>query len=76
MQGEGQWHGYVPAPELPAAPEPGTWGEHPPMLGALAQAVQDQAMGFSRGAVLTAALARMGQALAARQAGSLSGVSA
>lgn len=87
VQGEGQWQGYVSAPELPAAPEPGTWGEHPPLSSALAQAVQDQAMGFSQGAVLTAlrsdpgdalaaALARMGQALAARQAGCLSGVSA
>ena len=87
VQGEGQWQGYMPAPDLPAAPEPGTWGEHPPMLNVLAQAVQDQAMGLSQGAVLTAlrsdpgdalaaALARMGQALAARQAGSLSGVSA
>ena len=87
VQGEGQWQGYMPAPELPAAPEPGTWGEHPPMLGALAQAVQDQAMGFSQGAVLAAlrsdpgdalaaALARMGHALAARQAGRLSGISA
>ena len=87
VQEEGQWQGYRPAPELPVAPEPGTWGEHPPLLGALAQAAQDQAMGLSQGAVLTAlrsdpgdalaaALARMGQALAARQAGSLSGVSA
>ena len=87
VQEEGQWQGYRPAPELPVAPEPGTWGEHPPLQGALSQAAQDQAMGLSPGAVLlalrsdpgdalAAALARMGQALAARQAGSLSGVSA
>lgn len=87
VQEEGHWQGHRPAPELPVAPESGTWGEHPPLQGALAQAVQDQAMGLSQGAVLTAlrsdpgdalaaALARMGQALAARQTDRLSGVSA
>lgn len=87
VQAEGQWQGYRPVPELPAMPEAGTWGEHPPLQGALAQAVQDQAMGLSQGAVLTAlrsdpgdalaaALARMGQALAVRQTDRFSGVSA
>jgi len=87
VQGEGQWRGYKPAPALPAAPEPGTWGEHPSLPSALAQAVQDQGLGLSRAAVLTAlasdpgdalaaALARMGRALAGRETGGLSGVSA
>ena len=87
VQPEGRWQGYQPAPVRPEAPEPGTWGAHPPLPSALVQAVQDQGMGLSRGAVLTAlasdpgdalaaALARMGQALTARQNGSLSGVSA
>lgn len=87
VQAEGQWQGYRAPPELPAVPEPGTWGEHPALPSALAQAAQDQAMGLSQGAVLAAlrsdpgdalaaALARMGQALAARQTGRLSGVSA
>ena len=69
------------------APEPGTWGAHPPLPSALVQAAQDQGMGLSRGAVLTAlasdpgdalaaALARMGRALAGRETGGLSGVSA
>lgn len=77
VQGEGLWRGYRALPEAPKVPEPGTWGEHPPLAGALTQAVQDQRMGLSRAAVLTAlasdpgdslaaALARMGQALAAR----------
>ncbi|MBB5374523.1 helix-turn-helix domain-containing protein [Acidocella aromatica] len=87
VQGEGQWRGYRPASALPGAPEPGTWGEHPSLPSALAQAVQDQATGLSQSAVLTAlasdpgdalavALARMGQALAAREIRGLSGVSA
>jgi len=87
VQAEGQWQGYRPAPELPAVPEAGTWGDAPPMPSALAQAAQDQGQGLSRGAVLTAleadpgdglarALARMGRALAGRETGRLSGVSA
>lgn len=87
VQEEGQWQGYRPVPELPIAPEPGTWGEHPPLPGALVQAAQDRVMGLSQGAMVTAlrsdpsdplaaALARMGEALAARQTGRLSGVSA
>jgi len=89
VQGEGQWRGYRPVPALamPERPEPGTWGAHPPLPSALVQAAQDQRMGLSRAAVLTAlasdpgdalaaALARMGLALAARETGGLSGVSA
>ncbi len=87
VQEEGQWQGYRPAPELPAAPEPGTWGAPASVPGAVAQAAQDRAMGLSQGAMVTAlrsdpsdplaaALARMGEALAARQSGRLSGVSA
>ena len=87
VQGEGQWQGYRPAPELPAAPEPGTWGAPASVPGAVAQAAQDRAMGLSQGAMVTAlrsdpgdplaaALARMGEALAARQTDSFSGVSA
>ena len=87
VQSETAWQGYRPAPTLPLAPEPGTWGAHPALPRALAQAAQDQGLGLSRGAVLTAlasdpgdalaaALARLGQALAARETGALSGVSA
>ena len=88
VQPETAWQGYRPVPALavPERPESGTWGEHPPLPSALVQAAQDQGMGLSRAAVLTAlasdpgdalaaALARMGQALAAREIGSLSGVS-
>jgi hypothetical protein len=86
VQGETAWRGYRAPPEAPSAPEAGTWGDHPPMLAALAQAAQDQLSGLSRGAVLTAleadpgdglaaALARMGRALAGRENGGLPGVS-
>jgi len=35
-----QWRGYSPPVEAPA-PMPGTWGDHPPLPGALAQAAAE-----------------------------------
>lgn len=86
VQAETAWKGYRAPLEAPTAPEAGTWGDHPPLLTAVAQAAQDQLGGLSRGTVLTAleadpgdglaaALARMGRALAGRENGGLSGVS-
>jgi DNA-binding transcriptional ArsR family regulator len=71
------WKGYRAAPEAPTAPQPGTWGDHPPLPTALTQAVLDQQGGLSRGSVLSAlesdpsdalaqALARMGRSMANR----------
>jgi hypothetical protein len=87
VQAEGLWKGYRPAPSMPAAPVPGTWGDHPSLPDAVAQAAQDQAAGLSRGSVLAAleadpgdglaaVLARMGRALMARENAALPGVSA
>jgi hypothetical protein len=87
VQTETTWQGYRLPLSMPARPDAGTWGDHPPLPSALAQAVDDQAMGLCRGSVLTAleadpgdalaaALARMGRALAGRENGGLLGVSA
>ncbi len=84
--GETAWRGYRAPPEAPTAPEAGTWGDHPPMLSAVAQAAQDRQGGLSQDTMLTAleadpgdglaaALARMGRALAGRENGGLPGVS-
>ena len=86
VHGESVWRGYRAPLEASTAPEAGTWGDHPPILTAVAQAAQDQLGGLSRGAVLAAleadpgdglaaALARMGRALAGRESGGLLGVS-
>ena len=68
---ESQWRGYRP-PQEPPAPLQGTWGDPPPMLSALAQAVLE---GDLAGKVhvlasdpkdrLAAALARLGRAFMA-----------
>jgi hypothetical protein len=77
---ETSWKGYrapLTVPTEPTVPEPGTWGDHPALLTALAQAQADQAIGLSQAAViatlesdpsdsLAAALARMGRGLTAR----------
>jgi len=68
-----QWRGYSEPPEAPP-PMPGTWGDHPPLPSALAQATAErQAGGTLRGMVqildsdpsdrLAAALARLGRAV-------------
>ena len=75
---ENFWKGYRAPLTMPATPQPGTWGDHPPLPGTLAQAVADQALGLSQCSVITAleadpsdglaaALARMGRGLAARK---------
>jgi hypothetical protein len=71
---ESQWRGYRP-PTEPPAPAAGTWGDPPPMLSAVAQAVLE---GDLAGQVhvlasdpkdgLAAALARLGRAFMARNA--------
>jgi hypothetical protein len=45
------WRGYHEPPPAPP-PDPGTWGDHPPLPDQLAQAVADRAAGDSIGAVL------------------------
>jgi DNA-binding transcriptional ArsR family regulator len=71
---ETMWKGYRAAPAVPTAPEPGTWGDHPPVPTALAQAALDHHGGLCRDTILTTlesdpgddlarALARMGRAI-------------
>ena len=60
VQGEDEWKGYSPAPEAPRTPEVGTWGEHPPMLDAMAQYTADRDMGLTQEAA-AAALARVAE---------------
>jgi hypothetical protein len=71
---ESQWRGYR-LPQEPPGPAPGTWGDPPPMLSAVAQAtlegdlagkVQALASGPKDG--LASALARLGRAFMARNA--------
>jgi hypothetical protein len=69
---ESQWRGYRPPPELPG-PAPGTWGDPPPMLSAVAQAALEgdlaakvQALASDPKDGLAAALARLGRAFMAR----------
>jgi alkylated DNA nucleotide flippase Atl1 len=86
VQGEGGWQGYQPPMEAPQGPQTGTWGDHPPLLSGLSQAAQDQRAGLSSATVLAtlrsdpgdalaAALARMGQAVLAREKLAQSGIS-
>ena len=70
---ESQWRGYRPPPEPPATALPGTWGDPPPMLSALAQAALEgdlagkvQALASDPKDGLAAALARLGRAFMAR----------
>jgi hypothetical protein len=65
---ESQWRGY-----RPPGPAPGTWGEAPPMLSAVAQAALEadltakvQALASDPKDGLAAALARLGRAFIAR----------
>jgi len=71
-----QWRGYRPAP-APPAPEPGTWGDPPPLPSLLAQAAAEREAGARLGRVveiletdpgdvIAAALARLGRAVAGR----------
>lgn len=71
-----QWRGYQPPPE-PPAPAPGTWGDHPPLPSLLAQAAAERRVGGTLRSMvrilrsdpadmLAAALARLGQAVQAR----------
>jgi hypothetical protein len=69
---ETQWRGYRP-PQEPPGPAPGTWGDPPPMLSALAQAALEgdlaakvQALASDPEDGLAAALARLGRAFMAR----------
>jgi hypothetical protein len=72
-----QWLGYRPPPDMPA-PEPGTWGDHPPLPNVMAQAVAERREGGTLRQVinvlasdptdmLAAALARLGQAMQGTQ---------
>jgi hypothetical protein len=69
---ESQWRGYR-APQEPLGPAPGTWGDPPPMLSAVAQAALEsdlagkvQALASDPKDGLAAALARLGRAFMAR----------
>jgi hypothetical protein len=69
---ETQWRGYRP-PAEPPAPLPGTWGDPPAMLSAVAQAALEgdlagkvQALASDPKDGLAAALARLGRAFIAR----------
>ena len=69
---ESQWRGYRP-PAEPPGPAPGTWGDPPPMLSAVAQAALEgdlagkvQALAGDPKDGLAAALARLGRAFMAR----------
>jgi hypothetical protein len=72
---ESQWRGYRP-PQEPPGPAPGTWGEPPPMLSAVAQAALGGDLVSKVHALLAsdpkdglaAALARLGRAFRARNA--------
>jgi hypothetical protein len=72
-----QWHGYEAAPEAPP-PDPGTWGDHPPLPDQITQAVDDRRHGASLENALTVleqdenddtalALARLFRAVDARE---------
>jgi hypothetical protein len=69
---ETQWHGYRP-PAEPPGPAPGTWGDPPPVLSAVAQAALESDLAGKVHALacdpkdgLAAALARLGRAFMAR----------
>ena len=69
---ESQWRGYRAPPE-PPGPAPGTWGDPPPMLSAVAQAALEadlaakvQTLASDPKDGLAAALARLGRAFMAR----------
>ena len=69
---ESQWRGYRSPQETPG-PAPGTWGDPPPMLSAVAQATLEsdlagkvQALAADPKDGLAAALARLGRAFIAR----------
>jgi hypothetical protein len=47
-----QWHGIEHPPEAPL-PDPGTWGDHPPLPSVMEQAVDDRKSGGSLNAALT-----------------------
>ena len=71
---ESQWRGYRP-PQEPPGPAPGTWGDPPPMLSAVAQAALEgdlagkvQALAADPKDGLAAALAQLGRAFMARDA--------
>ncbi len=71
-----QWRGYK-LPPAPPGPEPGTWGDPPPLPSPLTQAATEQASGACLGRVvqileadpgdrIAVALARLGRALVSR----------
>jgi hypothetical protein len=69
---ESQWRGYRP-PQEPPGPAPGTWGDPPPILSAVALAALEgdlagkvQALEANAMTPLERALASLGRALAAR----------
>jgi hypothetical protein len=69
---ESQWRGYRPSQE-PPGPAPGTWGEPPRVLSAVAQAALESDLGGKVQALasdpkdgLAAALSRLGRAFMAR----------
>lgn len=82
---ESHWRGYTAPQEAPTAPDAGTWGEHPPLPTAIAQAIEDRRMGLSAASAiaalesdpadsLAAALARLGKAVGLRQSSAQQGV--
>jgi hypothetical protein len=81
-----QWRGYEP-PADPPQPDPGTWGDHPPMPDAVtAAAIEHQAGAGVRsvlrelesdpGNTVAAALARLQRALLAKEAPQIPGLPA
>lgn len=48
-----QWLFFKPRRTAPPTPEPGTWGDHPPLLDLLTQAQADRKDGGGMGAALT-----------------------
>lgn len=73
LQPETGWRGWRPPPASPTAPLAGTWGDPPPMPGALAQAALERclagtvaALGADPGDGLAAALASLGRAFMGR----------
>jgi hypothetical protein len=47
-----QWHGFDARPDAPP-PDPGTWGDHPPLPDAITQAITEKKQGGSFGQMLT-----------------------
>lgn len=77
-----QWLGHKPRQPAPP-PEPGTWGDHPPLPPQLDQAVAEssfagqlRALELDEPGTLAAALARLGRAMQARETPGFTGLPA